>query len=161
MTELTAKRLRACMDYDPETGAFSWLDTQRAGHIAGCKTKDGYWQIRFEGRSYYAHRLAWLYVRGEWPSSHLDHRDGDRSHNAISNLRLASVAENAQNRLAQRNNKTGYLGVCKRGRSYIAQIQAYGVHVILGYRDDPAEAHALYLAAKANLHSFQPTPRAA
>lgn len=43
------------------------------GDVAGCVDKDGYIQIRLKGKMYPAHRLAWLYVYGEWPQDEIDH----------------------------------------------------------------------------------------
>lgn len=156
---LTQARLKEMTTYDAATGVFVWVAGKRAGFVAGCKAKDGYTIIRVDGQNYYAHRLAWLYDNGAWPSVNLDHRDGDRSNNALANLRLATHAENAQNRPVQKNNRSGYLGVSFiRGR-YIAQIQSRGKHRVLGYRNTAAEAYELYVAAKAEVHPFQPAPR--
>ena len=156
----SVEEVRAAFAYDPDDGRLTWLEGKRRGYKAGCVTKDGYWQIRFGGHSYYAHRLVWAHQHGAWPHLQIDHRDGDKRNNRLGNLRLATNAENAQNIVAYRTNRSGYLGVCKvGGNRYLAQIQAYGRHIVLGYRDDPSEAHQLYLKAKAELHQFQPTPR--
>jgi hypothetical protein len=160
MNELTAAKVRDLLDYDPETGEFVWLKGKTSGKVAGCVAKDGYWLIVINRRLYYAHRLAWLHVHGEWPHRHIDHRDGDRRNNRIDNLRPATVAENAQNRVAYRTNKSGYLGVVALPRGgFVAQIMVDGKRKRLGSHSDPAEAHKLYLAAKSEMHKFQPQPR--
>lgn len=156
---LTAEYLRSVLDYNRETGGFVWLSGRNKGKSAGCRTNNGYWYVGVGGSYYYAHRLAWLYVHGELPGGQIDHRDGDRLNNGIANLRLANAAENAQNRLAHRNNKSGFLGVTLRKGRYIAQIKSGEVHRQLGYFDNPLDAHKCYLAAKADLHAFQPTAR--
>lgn len=156
----TQARLHKLLSYDAETGVFVWLSGKRAGRVAGCKAKDGYTIIRVDGQNLYAHRLAWVHATGSWPDAFIDHRDGVRWNNALSNLRPATSIENAQNRPANRNNKSGLLGVSTLGGKYVAQIQVAGRHFLLGVRKDPIEAHNLYLAAKARLHPFQPEMRA-
>lgn len=46
-----------------------------------------------------AHRLAWLYVHGEWPQREIDHKDNVRHHNWIGNLRDVSHSVNMQNQV--------------------------------------------------------------
>lgn len=149
---LTADRLRELLDYAPETGSFTWRNTSRravAGAAAGSDNGEGYTQISVDGRRYAAHRLAWLYVHGEWPASELDHIDGQRSHNAIANLRLADRFLNNRNvHRARQNSKTGLLGVSPKGRRFVAQIRANGVNHYLGRFDTAEQAHEAYMAAK-------------
>ena len=68
---ITAERLRAILHYDPETGIWTWLiaasNNVKVGDVAGSKEKQGYWVIVIDYRRYKAHRLAWLYMTGEWP----------------------------------------------------------------------------------------------
>ncbi len=156
---LTADRVRELFAYDHATGDLLWRVGQYEGQAAGCVTKDGYTQIRFDGRGYYAHRIVWLHQHGELPPKLVDHRDGNKRNNRLSNLRVATVSENAQNRIVAKDNKSGYLGVSSIGKRYVAQIQIAGKHYRLGAFDDPSDAHSAYLSAKAKLHTFQPEPR--
>jgi hypothetical protein len=96
---LTAEKLRKALDYDPETGAFTWrfrddvckgANTRFAGKPAGCLTPSGNVNIGVYGPLYMAQRLAWLHVHGEWPPGSLEHIDGDKTNNALANLRLVS-----------------------------------------------------------------------
>lgn len=68
---LTAEQLRDVLNYDPETGLFTWRKMSRRhwllGTIAGAQHSGGYVRIYVNGREYYGHRLAWLYVHGVWP----------------------------------------------------------------------------------------------
>ncbi len=66
MQELTQSQLKELLSYDQETGVFTRLDGQNAGKVAGAINK-GYLRIRINGKRYYAHRLAWLYVHGAAP----------------------------------------------------------------------------------------------
>lgn len=97
---LTQDRLKELLDYDKETGAFTrrvtrgWRAT--AGSTAGT-IKNGYVLIRIDGVKYSAHRLAFLYITGEFPPKHIDHKNGDRSDNRFTNLRHASRSLNNRN----------------------------------------------------------------
>lgn len=151
--------------YDPDTGVFTRRvssGNQMRGNRAGTHDSRGHIQIRVNGVLYGAHRLAWVYMTGAWPKEQIDHRNGVRDDNRWTNLRPATHLENVQNQVARRDNKTGYLGVHrirKTGR-YCAQITVAGEHHVLGVSfKTPQEAHAAYLAAKRDLHPFQPIPR--
>ena len=164
---LTAERLRGALHYDPATGQFTWLSagSRRAGKVAGGDGGglhyEGYWVIHVDGRSYRAHRLAWLYTHGEWPAEQIDPINGDRADNRIVNLREATNRENQQNRAKRADNTSGYMGVSwqKIPGKWQAQIMKAGRKYHLGRYDTAEEAHAAYLAAKAQMHPFQSTPR--
>jgi hypothetical protein len=152
----TAEYLRNILSYDPETGAFKWtvrrpgvkLKADRAGSI----DRHGHRQLRIDGRILFAHRLAFLYMTGEWPQGDIDHINGVRDDNRWRNLRDVPHAVNVQNRRKpQRNNTSGYLGVSwdKRARKWVPQLNGAGW---LGAFDDPAEAHQAYLTAKRKFH---------
>jgi hypothetical protein len=149
MTEITAERLREVLDYDPLTGRFTWRVTSRrtrAGQIAG-RYNQGYWKIGIDGKLYLAHRLAWLYMTGEFPTLNIDHIDRDGTNNRWSNLREATQAQNLANSRRYCNNKGGFKGVLQRGPSWLAQIQPNGRPIHLGMFPTPEAAHAAYMAA--------------
>ena len=73
-----------------------------------------------------AHRLAWLYVHGEWPKRTIDHEDGDGLHNWIDNLREATQRQQTFNRPVQSNSVSGIKGIQKRGNSYRVRVTANG-----------------------------------
>jgi hypothetical protein len=105
------------------------------------------------GRFYYAHRLAFLYMTGEWPPNEVDHLNGIRDDNRWANLRLATVSLNRQNqRRPRRDNTTGYLGVMVNGAGFAARIMVDGKKFNLGTFKTPQEAHEVYLTAKRRLH---------
>jgi hypothetical protein len=142
---ITAERLRKLLHYDPETGVFTWR-MQRgpaaAGAVAGSPHRDGYVCIGIDGRWYLAHRLAWLYMSGEWPENQIDHHDGKRSNNRIANLRPATHAQNQMNSRAY--GQSGRKGVSwNRGR-WQARIRVNRVLIHLGRFDDKEEAAAAY-----------------
>jgi hypothetical protein len=159
MSDLTAEHLRVHLDYDEQSGTLTRKTGPRAGHVTGTIAKDGYKIVRVLGANYYAHRLAWLHVHGEWPTEHLDHIDGNRANNSLENLRECSVAQNAQNRKVHANNKTGLIGVTERDGRFIAQLAVKGKPRFVAYAGSAEEAHRLYVAAKRSLHTFQPSVR--
>jgi hypothetical protein len=155
--DLTSQRLRELLHYDPETGAFTWLATAgkaRAGGRAGDALSHGYNRIGIDGHVYLAHRLAWFYVYGIWPSGEIDHINGNRIDNRMVNLRDVPRRLNRENlRSARSDNQTGVLGVAKNGKSsWQARIKVNGVRHSLGTYGSPEEAHQAYLKAKRKLH---------
>jgi hypothetical protein len=160
---LTQEELKQKIHYDPETGVFRWRFAPRPGtkpwEKAGSPNGGGYMQIKIQGKTYQAHRLAWLYIHGVFPDKGLDHIDRNPLNNSIGNLRKANQAENGQNRNKQKNNTSGFVGVSyyKQSQKWRAQIAVKGKDTRLGLFDTPEEAHAAYVAAKAKYHSFQPT----
>jgi len=155
---LTASHLREILHYEPSTGEFRWLVSHpprgRVGKIAGWQHGiTHYWRIRIDGRLYQGHRLAWLYMTGEWPKQDIDHINGDRADNRWSNLRDVTNAQNIQNqRKAQRNSRSGYLGVVPYGKRWSARITKNGVIHPLGTFDSPQLAHDAYISAKRLMH---------
>jgi hypothetical protein len=156
-TPLTQQRLRELLHYDPLTGLFTRLvaaSNAPAGSAAGSLANIGYLRISVDGARYLAHRLAWLYVHGEWPQQEIDHINGDKIDNRIANLRDASRGVNCQNiRAARRDSKTGLLGVYERRGRFTACIEVSGRTVTLGDCATPTEAHAVYLQAKREFHA--------
>jgi hypothetical protein len=150
MSKLNFNRLREALAYDPETGIFTWRvrasKNTHIGEVAGCpRPNAGYIRISLDGAMHYAHRLAWGYVYGAWPEGQIDHINGVRADNRISNLRSVSSSTNNHNLHKKPANSTGYTGVRKlpNGR-YSATI----CHKHLGVFDTPDQAHAAYLVAK-------------
>lgn len=159
MSAITAERLRHLLDYDPISGAFLRRVAGRGlrvGQVAGSDCR-GYRSIAVDGRDYRAHRLAWLYVHGRWPTGMLDHINGDRADNRIANLRECSNSENLQNlKCARRDSGSGLLGASwhKGKRLWQAAIELNGKARHLGYYGTADAAHAAYLKAKAEVHPF-------
>ena len=156
----TQSRLKELLHYDQETGVFTWLVNRRnrqvAGHVAGCLSKaSGYISIGVDLKMYQAHRLAWLYVNGVWPKNEIDHIDGIKSNNKISNLRKATRSLNVQNqKKAHANSSSGFLGAHKYGSKWRAKIGLNGKKIFLGYFATPQEAHSAYITAKRRLHPY-------
>jgi hypothetical protein len=148
-------RLQRFVNYNPKTGLFTWKargPRMHSGRPAGILHR-GYVTLIIEKKRYRAHRLAWLYVHGEWPEL-LDHVNGDPADNRLSNLRLCTVAENTQNRKRHRNNASGYKGVTfhKMSRKWEVCIMAFGKKEYLGLYSTAEKAAAVYDAAAQELH---------
>lgn len=156
--DLTVTRLRDLLDYNPDTGVFTWRrrpnrnGERLAGSVAGTLHASGYRKIGLDGRVYWAHRLAWFYIHAQWPADTIDHRDGDRGNNAYANLRDVSHAVNLQNRHDSRCSRSGFLGVTAKRNRWRATLRVGGVTHRLGTFATPEQAHEAYLAAKRRLH---------
>lgn len=151
--------LHEVLAYDPETGIFRWKvkrGNRRAGDIAGSPTQHGYIAIGTSGRFMFAHRVAWAMAYGEWPSGGIDHINGVRTDNRISNLRTTTQLVNTQNRRrANRTTKSGLIGASwksKIGR-WVAQIRFGGKLHHLGYFETAEKAHSAYMEAKRRHHA--------
>lgn len=156
---LTAERARELFDYDPDTGDLTWKVSLNprapAGWIVNTKHGDGYYSVRVDRKTYLAHRVAWLIVYGEWPDKLIDHVNGDRRDNRLSNLRKATYSENGWNCGVRASNTSGFKGVCKHNKcgKWIARIRiGNGVRKHLGLFDTPEAAHAAYRRAAEEHH---------
>lgn len=111
-----------------------------------------------DSRTYYAHRLAWLYVHWCWPAEQLDHINGVRSDYRIANLREATHAQNHQNQGVRKNNTSGATGVywdAELGKWY-ARIMVEGKSLHLGTFAEKSKAIEARADAKAKCHPFNP-----
>lgn len=157
---LPQEKLKSLLHYDHATGVFTQLKARkgvRVGEAAGTVGNKGYIAIELDGKKYYAHRLAWLYVKGIFPSDQIDHINRIKTDNRIGNLRLANNAENHQNMPKPRNNTSGYLGVFwrKDRQKWIAQIKINDQQLYLGIFSDLTEAIAARKSAEIKYHIFQ------
>lgn len=166
--ELDIAVLRSLIDYNPETGEFTWKarglpcwDAKFAGNRAGHNNRNtGYVHLKLMGRSFKAHRVAFAITHGRWPTNEIDHIDGNGLNNSIANMREATRAENNQNRSRPSSNTSGYVGVGRTlDNMWVAQIRHNGVQHYIGYFDCPKKASEAYQEAKARLHTFSPVPR--
>lgn len=145
---ITQERLKELLNYNPETGLFTWLgkkSSQRLGRVAGTPNTDGYTSICVDYRLYLAHRLAFLYMTGEWPKQQVDHINHSESDNRWCNLRDVSQSVNKRNsRGLQKNNKSGFRGVYKRGEKYRACTNLGGKTLNIGTFHSAEEAYKAY-----------------
>jgi hypothetical protein len=155
---ITETILKENLFYDEHTGLFYWTTNRgrvKKGSIAGSKTKHGYLQIRLLNKIYLAHRLAWLYVYQEMPSSLIDHINRNKLDNRICNLRLATKSQNAQNAKTPSTNKSGYKGVswCNKEKKWRSCIKINQKFISLGYFSEVEKASNAYQQASRELHT--------
>lgn len=163
MGELTAEMLRSQLNYDPASGVFTRKVASsnriKVGDVCGSDGSHGYKTTWVAGKAYLLHRLAWLYVHGEWPSKYIDHINGDKTDNRIANLREATAEENGQNRHKANSNKvisklTGVVFDSRYRRPWKSFIWLSRKRKYLGCYSTEEAAHAAYMAAKRALHPF-------
>jgi hypothetical protein len=153
---LTAERVREVLNYDPDTGIFTWKihrhSRRKPGDVAARYEPGKRKYICIDNRDYLAHRLAWLHVHGEWPNCLVDHVNGDPGDNRLANLRLATYAQNLSNSRVKKSNKLGLKGVQEYRSSgrYVARITVDKKIMHLGSFASPSEAHAAYVSAARN-----------
>jgi hypothetical protein len=150
------QRIQELISYNPDSGVFTWKKTTsnrvKVGATAG-NMSHGYREISIDGKTYRAHRLAWLLAHGRWPSVYIDHINGLTDDNRLCNLREASTRENAWNTRTHADNLSGLKGVTydrgvyRRRRPWAARICVNGKRQHLGYFATPEAAHLAYMRA--------------
>lgn len=148
------------LSYNPSTGSLTWAVSAagiRKGAQAGSVSRYGYRVINLGHRPYRVCRLVWFLTYGEWPNGEIDHINGDKLDDRLSNLRVVDRAGNAQNMpsSAQANNRScGLRGVTwnKQHRRWQAKLMANKVMHHVGYFATPEAAHEAYMVLKRRLH---------
>lgn len=146
----TAAEVRNILSYDPDTGDWTrtvtagrhgcWKAGTKAGTIAG----NGYAQLSIGGKRYWSHRVAWLYMTGEWPPDFIDHIDGNPLNNRWANLRKATAAQNLANSKLRCTNTSGHRGIRLRDGKWQARITIDNRELSLGLFAEKEDAIAAY-----------------
>jgi len=146
------------LEYDPGWGLFQWR-IRKAGRdfgpfFAGSADANGYRVIRLNGKLYFAHRLAWLLSTGAWPANQIDHKDGNRSNNRISNLRECTNQENMLNSKLYITSASGIKGVHwhSKARKWEAQTYINGKKSYLGLFESIDDAKDCVMKAREKNH---------
>lgn len=163
---LTQEYLRLILDYNPNTGVFTWLErndvrpewnTRWAGKVAGVKMSNGYKAIGISSKKNLCHRLAFLYMEGSIPEQ-VDHIDGNRENNKWENLRAVDNFINSRNQKLRSTNTSGHNGVywSKSKSKWYVRVGLNGKNLHGGYfenKEDAIEAR-LKLDLKLNYHQL-------
>jgi hypothetical protein len=151
VTNPIPEEIKDFISYNPETGECVWkkINSNRVknGDTAGSQHTNGYREVSFKNRKYLLHRVIWFIHYGEQPGDkQIDHMNGNRSDNRISNLRLVTQLDNLLNKKV--------LGIYhdKRDGKWYARIRVDGVTKSLGSSPCPLLAGLAYQDAKKQLH---------
>lgn len=149
---LTQERLKELLYYCPETGVFTYLTNRsqnKKNTIAGCLDHD-YLRIRIDNKIYYSHRLAWLYVYGQFPENEIDHKNRIKTDNRIENLRDVFQSCNMRNRPNRIDNISGIKGVgwSKQKQKWRVRIRKNNKEKHLGLCNNLLDAACLRLSAE-------------
>ncbi len=157
MTKLTAKKLKEILDYDPTTGEFRWK-TRTAycvvvGSIAGLKGKGDYRTVSILRQRHLLHRLAFLWMTGNWPGAEIDHINGKVWDNRWCNLRAATHQHNSFNSKRNKDKKLPKgIRFHNGSKKYEARICINYESRYLGLFEAPEDAHAAYIEAARKYH---------
>lgn len=152
--------LRQRLTLDPDTGRLTWRENPLAkncwnarwvGREAFTASFKGYRTGRIDGKQYLAHRMVWALHHGVWPTGQIDHINGDRGDNRVTNLRVVSNTQNARNATLSKSNKSGVTGVWwdARRNYWCAEIKVNRRKIHLGYFSTLEEAATVRKQAEA------------
>ena len=144
----TLHELQKFYSYDPETGhicrhAKPKFSRAKLGVVDG-KSQEGYIIVCHGNEKFKAHRMAFLFINGQWPITEIDHVDGVRHNNKWKNLRLATRMQNRQNSRTPKNNTSGHRGVSRYRQFWKVQAQINGKKHFIGHFLDLSEAVAAH-----------------
>jgi hypothetical protein len=155
---ITQSELKEVLSYDKETGLFTWIKKLGVrtiiGDVISAINNSGYIHVQINKKKYLGHRLVWLYEFGEFPIEFIDHVDGNRANNRLSNLREASNSQNMMNRKVNTNSKLKTKGVCfhKKLNKFQVACQKNGKRIFLGTFDNLVDAKNAYISFAMKAH---------
>lgn len=153
-TSISAEEWRTITSYDTyEVSTHGRVRNKETGVIRVLKTsgKNYYPYVTIRTRNLCVHHLvAEAFIPNPAGKPCVDHIDGNRLNNHVSNLRWATRSENQHNK----RTKAAYKGVSWNTRlgKWYAQIRIAETTISLGSFDDPEEAYHIYCAAAVLYH---------
>lgn len=163
---LTQERLKELLHYCPDTGVFTWRiesGNARVGAVAGAVKSNSYVTIGVEGKRFHAHRLAWFWMLGYWPTKDIDHINRQRADNRWCNLREVSRSKNLHNTDLRKDNTSGFKGVQwdARRNKWHSRISVEGRTYFLGRFSTLTDAVAARVVAESKYRIHTPLAEAA
>jgi HNH endonuclease len=135
--KLSVRTLREFFNYDLDEGILYWKPRARkwfksdrdwkawntlySNKAANHRQSSGYISVRILGKAYRVHRVVMAMSNARWPKL-VDHMDGNKSNNRLSNLREATHSINLRNSKFYINNSSGYKGVSPKGNKWRVKI---------------------------------------
>lgn len=119
------------------TAMVSIDDYERVMNHAWHVTKNGYASAMIGGKLVTLHR----FIMDARPGQMIDHVSGDRLDNRRSNLRFATQQQNAVN---SRTCRSGYKGVARSGKKWVASVAPNRTYIHIGSFDTEVEAAYMY-----------------
>ena len=166
--KITQDLLQDLVSYDPDTGILLWQErnarhftatSRSAQHQAShwnsrwagkkafnCMTAKGYLRGSLNSRAYLAHRIIWIITTGQDAVDEIDHKNGNKCDNRITNLRAADRFLNCQNRSSVLGSTSNYIGVSWSAHmgKWRSQIIRKNKPTHLGYFDCEIDAAKAY-----------------
>lgn len=162
--KVTQEQLRELFTLDPDEGVLRYRVKHlryKAGLVAGSVGHKGWRSIMVNQRRYQAHHLVWMYVHGRWPTHELDHVNGIRDDNRLSNLREADAFQQVMNSARPPTNKSGARNVyfIRKSGKFRVSVRYRGKHVHIGHFSTLQEASVAATDARNRLHGEFATSR--
>lgn len=148
---ITQERLKELFGY--KDGQFVDRKTNAVKALVPITLHHRYYRIVVDGKQYKFHRMVFLYHKGYLPKI-IDHVDNDRLNNKIENLREVTQQQNCLNRIAHKNNRSGYKNVHwdKVMNKWTVQISIDRKRRVFGYFDDVELAGLVAEEARDKFH---------
>lgn len=149
ITKDTLDLMKQELKYDPDTGHFYWIVAKGSRSLSepiGHRNTDEYLKVRYQGKGYLLHRLAFAFMGKDVPWC-VDHINGDKKDNRWCNLRGATYPQNTVNSNLRSDNTQNYRGIVnhKQCNGWTAQgSDENGKRVHLGVFTSKDEAALAY-----------------